>query len=139
MINGVPYDLETRVADLERQLTGLGRRSSEQRYGRDGRAVLSVRLGTETCALVRHIAKERGCTIADLLRPAILATVNAPSTTPPPSVPQAKTPSKQMAPRIADRPSDGLGLFLARRLNQPARKAAVQHPGAALLRDRIGR
>jgi hypothetical protein len=98
-----------------------------------------VRLGADTCALVRHTAKERGCTIADLLRPAILASVNAPSTTLPPSVPQAKMPGKQMAPRIADRPSDSLDLFLPHRLNKPARKATVQHPGAALLRDRISR
>jgi hypothetical protein len=138
MINAMPQDLATRVAELELQFARLRPRSGQERYGRDGRAVLSVRLGAETCALVRLAAKERGCTIADLLRPAILGAVNAPSTTPPPSVPQAKTPGEQMAARLADPPSASLANAISRRLprhrrTQPRPKPASQ--GAVYLRD----
>src|SRR5262249_43955077 len=44
---------------------------------RDGRTVLSVRVGDEVVALVRRTARERQCTIADLLRPAILSAIGA--------------------------------------------------------------
>jgi hypothetical protein len=136
MINGVPYDLETRVADLERQLTGLGRRSSEQRYGRDGRAVLSVRLGAETCALVRHAARERGCTIADLLRPAILGAVNAPSTAAPntPSIPDR--PQARMRETSSNLPWLPPRRLASQRSASP-KPASTQKPGDGWMRDKI--
>jgi len=37
-------------------------------------------MGDQLAALVRQTARQRGCTIADLIRPAILAAVNQPST-----------------------------------------------------------
>jgi hypothetical protein len=71
-----------RLAAVERQIAHLARRIGDRQYRdtRDGRAVLSVRVGDEVAALVRRAARERGCTIADLVRPAILAAVSQPST-----------------------------------------------------------
>jgi hypothetical protein len=134
----MPQDLDTRVAELECQFARLGRRSGRERYGRDGRAVLSVRLGAETCALVRLAAKERGCTIADLLRPAILATVNAPSTAAPnpPLIPD------RLQVRMRET-SSNLPWLPPRRLGsrRPASQqaASTQKPGDGWMRDRIER
>ena len=71
-----------RLAAVEREVGRLARRLGEPRFRdkRDGRAVLSIRVGDEIAAIVRHTAQQRGCTIADLLRPAILLAVNHPST-----------------------------------------------------------
>jgi hypothetical protein len=124
MIRAMSYDLHTRLAELEHQVERLSRRSDERRYGRDGRAVLSVRLGAETCALVRNAAKERGCTIADLLRPAILAAVNAPSTTNTPAVSQTTAPGRLtvdgLGARLQDRIPPTLAWPMNRRLASPA-------------------
>jgi hypothetical protein len=145
MIRAMPYDLDTRLAELEHQIARLSRRSDERRYGRDGRAVLSVRLGAETCALVRHAATERGCTIADLLRPAILAAVNAPSTTTnTPTVSQTTAPGRLTADGLGARLQDRIPPILAwptnRRLASPAvatpPASTGQGSGAGLFADR---
>jgi hypothetical protein len=78
----MPLSQDDRITALERCMSRLERRFGEPRYRdkRDGRAVLSVRVGDEVVALVRRAARERGCTIADLLRPAIISAVSQPST-----------------------------------------------------------
>ena len=77
-------ELAARLDAIERQMATLNRRFGEprRRDKRDGRAVLAVRVGDELAALVRGVARQRGCTIADLLRPAILRAVNEPQTQP---------------------------------------------------------
>src|SRR3954471_1351496 len=64
--------IEFTLQRLESRLCGRGHSKA-----RDGRAVLAVRVGDELAELVRRTARQRGCTIADLLRPAILATIAA--------------------------------------------------------------
>jgi hypothetical protein len=80
----MPVDdpIAVRLDRIERQLAGLAGRFSEPHCSdkREGRAILSVRVGDELAALVRLAARQRGCTIADLLRPAIATAVNLPST-----------------------------------------------------------
>lgn len=77
-------ELALRLDAIEREIAALNRRLGEprRRDKRDGRAVLAVRVGDELAALVRGIARQRGCSIADLLRPAILRAVNEPQTEP---------------------------------------------------------
>jgi hypothetical protein len=78
----MPTSPDDRITALERAVSRLQSRLGEQRYRdkRDGRAVLSVRVGDELAALVRLTARRQGRRISDLLRPAILAAVNQPST-----------------------------------------------------------
>ena len=76
--------LVSRLGAIEHEIARIARRLGESRCRgkRDGRAVLSVRVGDDLAPLVRRTARHRGCTIAELLRPAMLAAVaaNQPST-----------------------------------------------------------
>jgi hypothetical protein len=107
-----------RLIAIERDLARIARRLGEPRYRekRDGREILSVRIGDELAALVRRTARHRGCTIADLLRPAILAAVNHPSTEL--LTEQPSEAGLHMRPRIAPRyGGNGAGT----RLDRPKR------------------
>jgi hypothetical protein len=100
-----------RLAAIERDLAQLVRLSGERRHRdkRDGRAILGVRVGDELAALVRRTARQRGCTISDLLRPAIL---NAVAVNPPLTEHLTELPSERdvhMRPRMLAVPRDQFG------------------------------
>jgi hypothetical protein len=119
-----------RLAAIERDMAQLVRLFGERRHRdkRDGSAILSVRIGDELAALVRRTARQRGCTIADLLRPAIRAAVNQPSTEPLSEFPPAFMP--RTLPREASRQA------LSTSLAEQAHLAAA---GAAVMTDRRSR
>jgi hypothetical protein len=118
-----------RLDALEHWRAGFAR--PRYRDVRDGRAVLSVRIGDELAALVRRTAHQRGCTIADLLRPAIRAAVNQPSTEPLSEFPPTFTPHK--LPREATRQA------ITRSLTEQAGLAAADAARTAGRLPRDGR
>jgi hypothetical protein len=132
-----------RLAAIERDLAQLVRLSSERRHRdkRDGRAILGVRIGDELAALVRRTARQRGCTISDLLRPAILnaVAVNQPLTEHLTELPSER--GVHMRPRTLAAPRDQFGRDRSRQsisdnLAEQARLAAA---GAATMAGRQAR
>ena len=130
-------ELAVRLDAIERQMATLNRRFGEprRRDKRDGRAVLAVRVGDELAALVRGVARQRGCTIADLLRPAILRAVNEPQTQPPiPLAGERHFPGQSRKMAVARDP--GVNARIGTSLAHQAHLAAA---GAATMADRRSR
>jgi hypothetical protein len=116
--------IAARLATIERQLARL-MREPRHRDKRDGRAVLAVRVGDELASLVRLAAPRQGRTISDLLRPAIIAAVNQPSTQ------RSELHSPAFMPRTL--PREAARQALSSSLGEQARLAAA---GAAVMADR---
>jgi hypothetical protein len=124
-------DDDQRLAAVEQKLDLLLRRSGEPRCRdkRDGRTVLSVRVGDEVVSLVRRTAQQRQCTIADLLRPAILSAIaeNPPSsgTLAEPAPGQAFPPVRRLAPTRSLAVRNAITEGLTERARLTAADAAV--------------
>jgi hypothetical protein len=119
-----------RLAAIERDLARIARRLGEprRRDKRDGREVLSVRVGDEVAALVRRSARQSGRTISDWVRQVILAAVNQPSTDHLTEL--RELPSPFMARTL---PHDAVRQAITDSL---ARQARLTDAGAAVMIDR---
>ena len=126
----MPTSPDDRITALERAVSRLQSRLGEHRYRdtRDGQAVLSVRVGDELAALVRLTARRQGRTLSDLLRPAILAAVNQPSTEHLTELPPDRglhMHARKLAAPSMSSDRNGISVGLAERAKLAAADAAV--------------